>query len=244
MPARMTAQQNRVIFLISSLAPVLVAGCLAPPQNCPDPNAPNAGNAATGTPGAVAATGAAAATDPGDLSKPLVLWNGDDVAPTAKGWASCDTQPCTATLEPAPKVGSNGSTGLEFKAKGKGYVGFGWNWTSWYAAGASNVSGRKNLKFQLKLVSASPELAPAPDGIRIGIRCAKQEKCGKEIGNIGKYEPKATDGQWHQIVIPLSDMKVEDKGIWDDASAWEIGLHNWAPTPREFTAYVDDITFE
>jgi hypothetical protein len=45
-------------------------------------------------------------------------------------------------------------------------------------------------------------------------------------------------------VIPLADMKVENKGTWDDASVWEIGLHNWAPTPREFTAYIDDITFE
>ena len=39
-------------------------------------------------------------------------------------------------------------------------------------------------------------------------------------------------------------MKVEEKGIWDDASAWEIGIHNWAPTPREFTAHIDDIMFE
>jgi len=241
----MTAEQIRAILLISVGGPALFAGCLAPPQNCADPNA---ANAATGTSAeaAGAATATAAATsDPGDLSKPLVVWNGDDVSPTAKQWASCDTQPCTATLEPAPKVGSNGSIGLEFKAKGKGYVGFGWNWTSWYPAGATNIAGRKTLKFNMKLVSASPELAPAADGIRVGIRCAKvKDKCGKEIGNIGKYEPKATDGQWHQIVIPLADMKVEDKGVWDDASAWEIGLHNWAPTPREFTAYFDDVTFE
>jgi hypothetical protein len=39
-------------------------------------------------------------------------------------------------------------------------------------------------------------------------------------------------------------MKIEDKGIWDDGSAWELGVHSWAPVPREFTAYIDDITFE
>jgi hypothetical protein len=239
----MNAQQIRVIF--SGLAPTLLFGCLAPPPNCVDPNAPNAANAATGTTTAAAATGAASTTDPGDLSKPLIVWNGDDVNPTAKEWASCDTQPCTTTLGPAPKVGANGSIGLEFKAKGKGYLGFGWNWTSWYAAGATNITGRKNLKFQFKLVPASPELAPTGDGIRIALRCAKEkDKCGKEVGSIAKYEPKATDGQWHQIVIPLADMKVENKGVWDDASAWELGFHNWAPTPREFTAYIDDITFE
>jgi hypothetical protein len=243
----MKVQQNCVNFLVSGLASALSLGCLAPPPNCVDPKT-GATMTADGSGAAPAAAGAAAATtastDPGDLSKPLVVWNGDDVSPTAKQWASCDTQPCTSTLEPAPKVGANGTIGLEFKAKGKGYVGFGWNWTSWYAAGATNVTGRKNLKFQFKLVPASPELAPAGDGIRVGIRCAKQDKCGKEIGSITKYEPKATDGQWHQVTIPLGDMKVEDKGIWDDASAWEIGVHNWAPTPREFVAYIDDITFE
>jgi hypothetical protein len=240
----MTAQQIRAIFRVSVLGPALLAGCLAPPQNCPDPNA---ANAATGTTAAAAGTetAAAASSDPGDLSKPLVVWNGDDVSPTAKGWASCDTQPCTTTLEPMEKVGSNGSSGLEFKAKGKGYVGFGWNWTSWYAPGSANIAGRKTLKFNFKLVSASAELAPTADSIRIGIRCSKQkDKCGKEIGSLAKYDPKATDGQWHAIAIPLTDMKVEDKGIWDDASVWEMGLHNWAPTPREFTAYIDDVTFE
>jgi hypothetical protein len=241
MPARMIAQQKRAISLVPGLAAALSLGCLAPPPNCVDPNAPNAAAA-----GATPAAGAAAAsTDPGDLSKPLVVWNGDDVSPTAKQWASCDTQPCTASLEPAPTAGSHGTIGLENKVKvGKGYAGFGWNWTSWYAAGATNITGRKNLKFQFKLVPASPELAPDGNAIRVGIRCAKQDKCGKEIGSITKYEPKATDGQWHQVTIPLGDMKVEDKGIWDDGSAWELGIHNWQPTPREFVVYVDDITFE
>jgi hypothetical protein len=239
----MNAQQNRAILLVSGLFSALPLGCLAPP---PCAEQANAANAAAAPGGAAVAAGAATETaaSPGDLSKPLVVWNGDDVAPTAKEWASCDTQPCTATLGPAPKVGANGTIGLEFKAKGKGYVGFGWNWTSWYAAGATNIAGRKRLKFQLKIVPASPELAPQGDGIRVGIRCAKQEQCGKEVPSIAKYEPKATDGQWHQIIIPLEDMKPDAKSIWDDASAWEIGLHNWAPTPREFTAYIDDITFE
>src|SRR5690242_10558115 len=102
MAPRMNDKQIRALFPLLVLGP-LAAGCLAPPQNCADPNAPNAATAAntgTGT-GAVAATGAAATTNPGDLSKPVVIWNGVDVSPTAKQWASCDTQPCTATLEPA-----------------------------------------------------------------------------------------------------------------------------------------------
>ena len=228
------------IALLSALA----AGCLSPPP-CPDPQAANAvASPGGGEPAASTGGAAAPAADPGDLSKPLVVWNGDDVSPTAKEWASCDTQPCTATLKPVAGVGSNGSMGLEFKAKGKGYVGFGWNWTSWYAAGATNVAGRKNLKLKVKIVPASAELAPQVDGIRVGIRCAKQEKCGKEVGSLAKYAPNATDGKWHELTIPLTDMKVEQGSEWDDTSAWEFGIHNWAPTPREFTIHVDDVTFE
>jgi len=239
----MNASENRVIFLIPVLASALTLGCLAPPPNCVEPQ--TATGATTDSSGAttpVAAT--ATAASPGDLSKPLVVWNGDDVNPTAKQWASCDTQPCTSTLEPAPKVGANGSIGLEFKAKGKGYVGFGWNWTSWYAAGATNLTGRKKLKFQLQILPASPEVAPQVDGLRVRLGCAKSDKCAKVVGSLAKYAPQAGDGKWHSVVIPLEDMKPEDKEIWDEASVWEFQIHNWAPTPREFVAHIDDITFE
>jgi hypothetical protein len=228
-------------FLLAPLAAVSAIGCLAPAP-CPEPNTASAATAAAP---AEEASPDAAPNDPGDLSKPLVVWNGDDVSPTATEWASCDTKPCTATLQPVPKAGKDGSIGLEFKASAKGgYVGFGWNWTSWYKAGATNITGRKVLKFAVQISAASPDLAPAGDGIRVGIRCAKAEKCGKVVQSLAKYDAKVVDGQWHEISIPLSDMKPEDKDEWDDASAWEFGLHNWAPTPREFVAHIDDIRFE
>jgi len=237
---------KHLAFLLTSLVGPAVVGCLAPPP-CTEVQSPAAATGAAATVAAAAPTtspevGAAAA---GDLSKPLVVWNGDDVSPTAKEWASCDTKPCTATMQPTPKVGMNGSTGLEFKASCKGgYVGFGWNWTSWYKGGASNITGRKLLKFAIQITATSPEVAPSADGIRVRLGCAKQDKCGKLVQSLGKYDPKVTDGAWHEITIPLVDMKSEDKDEWDDASAWEFQLHNWAPTPREFVAHIDDIRFE
>jgi len=226
----------KLSFLLGATAALASAGCLAPP-----PGAAEQPSAASPTsPAASQSPG-----NPGDLSKPLLVWNGDTVSPTAKQWASCDTQPCTATLDPMPKVGTDGSAGLEFKAECKsGYVGFGWNWTSWYAGGANDITGRKTLKFAIQIVSASPETAPDPNGIRVRLGCAKYKACGKLIGSLGKYEPKVTDGQWHQIAIPLVDMKSEDKDQWDDASVWEFQVHNWAPTPRDFTMHIDDISFE
>jgi hypothetical protein len=234
-------------FLLAPLAALSALGCLAPPP-CPEPNTANtvSGAAAPSSDGVDAPAAAEAApADPGDLSKPLVVWNGDDVAPTAKEWASCDTKPCTTTALPTPKAGKGGSIGLEFKASTKGgYVGMGWNWTSWYKGGATNVAGRKALKFAIQITSASPESAPAGDGIRVRLGCAKVDKCGKIVPSLAKYDPKVTDGQWHDITIPLVDMKPEEKEEWDDATAWEFQLHNWAPTPRDFVARIDDIRFE
>jgi len=229
------------------LAPALVStfGCLAPPP-CPEPQtAANSGTGAAPTAGAAAAPVAASGpSDPGDLSKPLVVWNGDDVSPTAKEWASCD-KPCTATLLPTAKVGKGGTQGLEFKVSTKaGYVGFGWNWTSWYKGGATNITGRKKLKFSVQVIAASPEVMPAGEALRVGIRCAKVEKCGKVVENLAKYAPKVTDGQWHDVEIPLGDLKTEDKDEWDDGTAWEFNMHNWAPTPRDFVVHIDDIRFE
>jgi hypothetical protein len=232
-------------FLLTPLAAASAFGCLAPPP-CPEPNTASAANGAAAPAAAGGdAASAAAPADVGDLSKPLVVWNGDDVSPTAKEWASCDTQPCTTTLSPKDKAGKGGTQGLEFKASAKGgYVGFGWNWTSWYKPGASNITGRKVLKFSVRISSTSPEVAPAGAAIRVGLRCAKAEKCGKVVESLAKYDANVLDGQWHDITIPLADMKPEGKDEWDDASVWEFGLHNWAATPREFVAHIDDIRFE
>jgi hypothetical protein len=231
-------------FLLASSVALSGAGCLAPPP-CPEPATAAGTTASTSTSASSSASDNAGPSDPGDLSKPLIVWDGDDVSPTAKEWASCDTQPCTTTLSPAPKIGTNGSIGLEFKAVAKsGYVGFGWNWTSWYAGGATNITGRKTLKFSIQIIPASLELAPAGDGIRVRLGCAKVEKCGKVVGSIAKYTPNVTDGKWHDVAIPLADFKTEDKDEWDDGSAWEFQIHNWAPVPRDFVAHVDDIRFE
>src|SRR5688500_7077901 len=133
-----------------SLFSWLLGACLSPP--------PEGAQAPTG--GSTDSSGSSAAPAPAGEAKAGTTRNGDDVSPTAKGWNSCDTQPCKALLEAAPKVGRNNTIGLEFQAEGSGYVGFGWNWTSWYAAGATNVTGLKNLRFWLQIIPESKELAP------------------------------------------------------------------------------------
>jgi hypothetical protein len=221
-------------FLLSGLAALGLAGCIAPPPGA-TANAP--GGAAAGSPPAPGS--------PQDLSKPLIVWNGDNVNPKSDRWSSCDSQPCTVKYDALPKVGMQESTGLEGTVKvSAGYCGFGWNWTSWYNAGATDVTGRKALKFNLRITSTSKEVAPDLKAMRIGLRCAKSKNCGVIVENLGKYAPEVGDGAWHEVAIPLTDMKTENKDEWDTKSVWEIGLHEWQPTPREFVFYLDDIRFE
>jgi hypothetical protein len=219
---------RNISFLLCSVG---AAGCLVPPPGetaaVPSPAEP------------------APASVPGNLSKPLVVWNGDDVKPTSRSWSACDSKPCISVAEALPKVGAKGTVGLEYRVEtSKGWAGFGWNWTSWHVGGASNVVGRKKLKLMLQIQAESPELAPEPDAIQIGLRCAKAKACGVGLAGIGKYEPAATDGQWHEVSIPLEDMKPEKAAIWDPGSVWEITIGGGATAPKKFVIHLDDIRFE
>ncbi len=221
-------------FLLGGALP-LVTGCLAPPPESPSD--------AKATP--AAPTAAASEKPAPDLSKPLVVWNGDEVSPASKGWAECDTKPCTATVAPTPKAGSNDSTGLAFTVDtSKGWAGCGWNFTSWYAAGASDLAGRKTLKLMLKIVAESPDAAPDLTSLQLGLRCAKAKECNAGVMGIAKYDPKAGDGQWHELSVPLADLKPDKGAIWDAGSVWELSISGWAPTPKKFAIHLDDIRFE
>ena len=68
----------------------LLGACLSPPPE--GAQSPTGGGSSSESSGSNAAV-------PASEAKAGVIWNGDDVSPTAKGWNSCDTQPCTSTLE-------------------------------------------------------------------------------------------------------------------------------------------------
>src|SRR6266511_3746430 len=96
-------------FLPCGLVCLAAVGCLAPPAVAKAKSAPQS---AEGTPSEPSGGPPPDDKAPPDVSKPLVVWNGDDVNPTAKGWSDCDTKPCTSTVEPAAKSGSKDSNGL------------------------------------------------------------------------------------------------------------------------------------
>ena len=227
------ADMSKSSWLFVGALGLSAAACLAPPPEA----APPAKSAPT-----VKQDEAKQQVAPG---KPLIVWNGDDVNPTSKAWSDCDTKPCTSTAEPVAKVGSNGSTGLEYRVETQqGWAGFGWNFTSWYAPGAVDIRGRRSLKFNLQIQADSPPAAPELDALQVALRCAKSKTCNQGLKGLKQYEPKAADGQWHEITIPLADMKSAEGAEWDAASVWELTLGCWAPTPKKFVVHLDDIRFE
>jgi len=220
-------------FLLRAGLALAATSCLAPP-----PGAAAAAAASPSSPGQ-------STSPPGDLTKPLVVWNGDDVNPKSDTWASCDSKPCVATSAAADKAGAEGSRGVEFRVDTqKGWAGFGWNWTSYYQGGAADVTGRKRLKFMLQVEAASSDDAPDLGALQVALRCAKAKQCNKAISGIAKYEPAAADGKWHAVSVPLDDMKPDKGSEWDAASVWEIVVSGWAPTPKKFVIRLDDVSFE
>jgi hypothetical protein len=220
------------LALTSVLGALLLgaSGCLCPP--C----AAGAGGG-TAAPGAAPAAGSAAPADG-------KIWNGDGVGEAAKGWASCDKQPCVALLEPTPGTGKDGSVGLKFQADGQGFVGFGWNWFGWYPENAGiDISGFKSLTFWVRVVPASPELAPDLGGVSVSVGCSNGKKSSASIG-FDKVAKDALDGKWHQVTVPVADLQKGDGKDLDMKTVWEFRIGTWSASPRKFEIYVDDIAFE
>ncbi len=227
------ASVPRSISMVAS-ALTLFSACLTPPPI--DPNAPKAQAepVETGEPSAGAKPG-------GDT---LLVWDGDETGTGAKGWQDCDKKPdCKVTLAPEPGIGFNNSIGLKFHGEGPGWIGGGWNLFGWFPENAGyDITPYKKLVFRLKLSAKTPEEAPDLTALAVLLKCSSNPK--KSESNAAPFSKVTTenllDGQWHEITVPLVDLKKEG---FDPKTTWEFSLTNWSATPRNFTAIFDDIRF-
>ncbi len=229
-------ERNRV-FSVLGFA-ILASGCItgSPP---PSAAAPAATEAAPAT--AAAPTGAAP-------SAPLVVWDGDKNA-NGKGWASCGKKDgCTTSIEPVAGEGHAGA-GLKFKADGPDWIGMGWNWYGWWPENAgSDISAYKELSFRVKVVAANAKEAPDPGSIGVTIGCSANgtkddSKKDADDAKIADFTTNLTDGQWHEIVIPLATFFADKGKDFDKKSAWELRVSTWSQDPRKFEIVLDDIAF-
>lgn len=181
---------------------------------------------------------------PGEIGSGGMIWNGDGVGGSAKGWASCDKKPdCKSDVNPTPGVGKDGTTGLKFVGEGPGFVGMGWNWFGWYPEnGGTDVSAEKNLTFWFRIELPEPELAP--EAAAVSFSLGGSNKKNSAPAPLSEYDAAGLDGKWHKITIPLSALtRGEGKGL-DLKSVWEFRVSTWSASPRKFVIYVDDIGFE
>ncbi|HEY3234898.1 MAG TPA: hypothetical protein VGJ84_09270, partial [Polyangiaceae bacterium] len=174
-----------------------------------------------------------------------LVWDGEGTGKDAKGWASCQEKTgCATSVEPKPKIGHNGTVGLEFKAKGPLWMGFGWNWFGWYPTTAgTDISKYKSLSFWIK-VAGDPGKKPEPKSITVSLNgSSKDGKDETESVPLNDYSPGFTDGDWHKMVVPLEPMLRGKGETFDTAKAWAVTIGAWNPGEREYSIVIDDIEF-
>lgn len=247
---------RRILTVLFRLAPFAVlfalseTGCLCPPcqtgAGATVAAAPPAAGGNAAPPGNMAAPGPPPAAGP--ATDRLVIWDGDKVG-AGQSWADCTKKElkCKSVLSKTAGTGANGSTGMKWHGEGPDWMGAGWNWLGWWPQdGGTDISPFKNLSFQMKVEAKSPDLAPDPDALGVGITCSNKtlKSCTTARLSPHKYVADFADGQWHKIVIPIDDLLVGEGIQFDKKVAWEFDFNEWSGAPRDFTVYVDDIAFE
>lgn len=175
-----------------------------------------------------------------------LVWDGDTVGQSAKGWADCEKKPqCKASLLPEAGGGLNHSVGLKLRGDGAGWMGGGWNFFGWWPADAEvDTKSYKTLKFAIRIESKAAASAPDPKAFEIVLKCANaKSKCASKPANIAKYaEGNLFDGAWHSVKIPLA--ATVEAGVFDAKGISEIDFNTFSDTVKTFSIYVDDIAFD
>ncbi len=223
--------------LVRSCSFVLLAalGACIGPAGGPLQGANNANNAAAST-----------ALTP-DASGKALVWNGEGIGSSAKSWTGCGKKdvPCKTTFVALPGIGHEGSTGLRLHGEGTDWIGGGWNWFGWWPANAGyDISNFKQLTFWFRLEAKSPADAPDPGALSLMINASTGDKKQSEAVILSKYDAKAFDGNWHQIVIPLSDFLTGKGSGFNAKNAWELGVSSWSNDEKNFNLYFDEIGFQ
>ena len=161
----------------------------------------------------------------------LIVWNGDD-KPGGQGWVS-PQKDCSIGAKPG--CGRNGTVGLSFVGKGSNWIGFGWNIFGWAPDSGVDTTQYQSLVFWVKV-----EGGVDPEGLTINLASSGgtgEKKAGQV--DINTYCQDYSDGQWHEVIIPLADFMAKNKGI-DPKTVWDIVVGSWSANERSFTVVFDE----
>jgi hypothetical protein len=216
-----------------SCASLLLSACILAPR-------PATSGAATAAAAPQAAGADAPARHAVVAGQKLVVWDGDSVGVSAKGWQECNQKPeCQVALAAEPSAGKTG-TGLKFQGQGSDWLGFGWNWFGyWPSDGGTDISAAKVLTFSIKIESEAWD----PKALTLGLRCSAGKK-ESEFVAIAEFTQDLGDGKWHDVVVPI-DRFVAGKGAaFDKKTAWELAVGTWSQSAQNLSVYLDDVAFQ
>ncbi|HEY2406022.1 MAG TPA: glycoside hydrolase family 44 protein [Polyangiaceae bacterium] len=176
----------------------------------------------------------------------MLVWDGDKQGGNAKEWANCNLkEACKSTVKPSPGEGINKSVGLEWHAEGKDWKGFGWNWFGFWPENAGvDVTQRKNLSFWVRLRLDDPSKGPDLKDLKVALGSSSKGKDETEQVPLSAYVDGLSDQQWHEVVIPLSDLTKGKGKDFDLSKTWEFRLGEYSMSDRKFTVLVDNIGFD
>jgi hypothetical protein len=177
---------------------------------------------------------------------PLVVWDGDGVGTQASGWSGPEKD--NKTIEVVAGAGYGKSRGLVWRAEGRDWMGFGWNWFSWWPSNAgTDITGRGHLVFQLRLSTLAEEAPPQPGGFMVSLSSSSGSgnRTTRAVRLDTLLPQELCDGAWHRVVVPLSQLFGGDTASgFDPRRVWEFDFGYWSTTPTGFVATIDDIGFE
>jgi lysophospholipase L1-like esterase len=161
----------------------------------------------------------------------LVVWDGETKS-NAQCWAG-------GAIKVQGQVVHAGKQGLAWTAKGARCHN-GWNWFGWHPAdGGTDISAYANLVFWIKVAGATK---PAELWVDLVSNNSGKSTPTLQVG-IAKYCPKAFDGEWHEVVVPLKDLYGDQKDF-DSKKVWELDISaSWDDSVYDFVAYLDDLGF-
>lgn len=234
--------------LLALFTPVLLTDCAAKPCACGVANSVTQKQTPVATP--TQHQGCAATPSPAgpvvSARTAAMIWDGEDADAQARGWAACEEkESCLAQLTVKPGAGRNGSTGLELAAKGKKWIGFGWNWFGWWPNNAgTDISTYKSLRFWLKVSAEPGKKKPPQDTLRVSLRgSSKGGKDATASVAVADFAPAFLDGEWHEVVMPLEPLLRGDGETFDNAKAWELDVGAWTMEECEYTLAIDEVAF-
>ncbi len=172
-----------------------------------------------------------------DADSKITIWNGEQFS---GGYPWIAPQAPLNYFKTQTEEKRSGGTAMEFRGEGGGWIGGGWNWHGWWPDNAgTDVSGYANLAFWMKLEGDHP------GSLNVKLNCSSSRKPSTAVSvfDYTQGEADLTDGQWHEIIIPLADLLEGDPGF-DPAKAWEFDVDSWAPNSRAFSVYIDDLGFD